>query len=44
MGEAYNNFKMGNIDLLDTSNPNFQDYIGTIDLKKQNILADNLTF
>lgn len=34
MGEAYNNFKMGNIDLLDTSNPNFQDYIGTIGFEK----------
>lgn len=34
MGEAYSNFKMGNIDLLDTSNPNFQDYIGTIGFEK----------
>lgn len=25
---------MGNIDLLDTSNPNFQDYIGTIGFEK----------
>ncbi len=34
MGEAYNNFKMGNIDVLDTSNPNFQEYIGTIGFEK----------
>lgn len=34
MGEAYNSFKMGNIDLLNTSNPNFQEYIGTIGFNK----------
>lgn len=34
MGEAYNNFKMGNVDLLNTSNPNFQEYIGTIGFEK----------
>ncbi len=34
MGEAYNSFKIGNIDLLNTSNPNFQDYIGTIGFNK----------
>ena len=34
MGEAYNGFKIGNIDLINTSNPNFQDYIGTIGFSK----------
>lgn len=34
MGEAYNSFKMGNIDILNTSNPNFQEYIGTIGFNK----------
>lgn len=34
MGEAYNNFKLGNIDLLNTSNSNFQEYIGTIGFNK----------
>lgn len=34
MGEAYNSFKMGNIDVLNTSNPNFQEYIGTIGFNK----------
>ena len=30
MGEVYNAFKIGNIDLIPTSNTNFRDYIGTI--------------
>ena len=34
MGEAYNNFKIGNLDLINTSNANFQDYIGTIGFNK----------
>ena len=34
MGEAYNSFKIGNVDLLNTTNPNFQDYIGTIGFNK----------
>lgn len=34
MGEAYNSFKIGNIDLINTSNPNFQEYIGTIGFNK----------
>ena len=34
MGEAYNAFKIGNIDLLNTSNQNFSDYIGTIGFTK----------
>ena len=34
MGEAFNSFKIGNIDVLNTSNANFQDYIGTIGFNK----------
>ena len=34
MGEAYNAFKIGNIDLLNTSNQNFEEYIGTIGFTK----------
>lgn len=34
MGEAYNSFKIGNTDLINTSNPNFQEYIGTIGVNK----------
>ena len=34
MGEVYNSFKIGNIDLINTSNPNFQEYIGTIGFNK----------
>lgn len=34
MGEAYNSFKIGNIDFINTSNPNFQEYIGTIGFNK----------
>ena len=30
MGEVYNSFKKGDIDLINTSNPDFQEYIGTI--------------
>lgn len=33
-GEAYNGFKIGNLDLLNTSNPNFEEYIGTIGFNK----------
>lgn len=34
MGEAFNSFKIGNIDILNTSNANFQEYIGTIGFNK----------
>ena len=30
VGEMYNSFKMGNVDLISTSNNNLQEYIGTI--------------
>lgn len=34
MGEAFNSFKIGNIDLINTSNANFGEYIGTIGFNK----------
>ena len=30
VGELYNNFKLGNIDFINTTNTNIQEYIGTI--------------
>ena len=30
VGDLYNNFKLGNIDLINTSNTNIQEYVGTI--------------
>ena len=44
MGEAYNSFKIGNIDFLNTSNPNFQEYIGTIGFNKTEYLEREFDF
>lgn len=35
MGEAYNAFKLGNIDILTTQNLNFEEYIGTVGYKTE---------
>lgn len=35
MGEAYNNFKLGNVDLLTTQNTNVEQYIGTMGYNKK---------
>lgn len=35
MGEAYNSFKIGNIDLITTQSINIEDYIGTIGFNKK---------
>lgn len=35
MGEAYNNFKLGNVDFLTTKNTNVEQYIGTIGYNKK---------
>ncbi len=35
MGEAYNNFKLGNVDLLTTQNNNVEEYIGTMGYNKK---------
>ena len=32
VGDLYNNFKLGNIDLINTNNTNIQEYVGTIGL------------
>ncbi len=49
IGELYNNFKLGNIDLINTSNINIQEYIGTMGFnvreykgREYNYLALNL--
>lgn len=44
MGEAYNSFKIGNVDILNTSNPNFQEYIGTIGFNKTDYLGRQFDF
>ena len=36
-GELYNGFKMGNVDLISTSNTNIQEYIGTIGYNQKEI-------
>ena len=35
LGELYNTFKMGNLDVIDTQNSNLQEYIGTIGYAKK---------
>lgn len=35
LGELYNSFKMGNLDVIDTQNSNLQEYIGTIGYAKK---------
>lgn len=35
LGELYNSFKMGNIDVIDTQNSNLQEYIGSIGYAKK---------
>jgi len=35
MGEAYNSFRLGNIDLVHTSNKNYEEYIGSIGYQKK---------
>ena len=42
MGEVYNAFKIGNIDLIPTSNSNFNQYIGTIGFNVKEYLQGNM--
>ena len=35
MGEVYNSFKLGNIDLVHTSNPKYEEYIGSMGYQKK---------
>ena len=44
IGELYNSFKIGNIDLIGTSNDNFQEYIGTIGYSSKEIKGREHTF
>ena len=37
IGELYNSFKIGNLDLISTSNDNLQDYIGSIGYSSKEI-------
>lgn len=37
VGELYNSFKIGNVDIIGTSNINVQDYIGTIGYKQKEV-------
>ena len=39
MGEAYNNFKLGNVDFLTTQNTNVEQYIGTIGYNKKEYIG-----
>lgn len=44
IGELYNSFKMGNLDLISTSNDNLQEYIGTIGYSSKEMKGRNHTF
>lgn len=44
IGELYNSFKIGNIDLIGTSNDNLQEYIGTIGYSSKEIKGREHTF
>ena len=44
IGELYNSFKLGNIDLISTSNDNLQEYIGTIGYSTKEIKGRDHTF
>lgn len=44
MGDAYNSFKIGNIDMLCTSNVNIKDYIGTIGYTNKDYKGRELDF
>lgn len=44
MGEVYNAFKIGNIDLLTTQTINLEDYIGTIGYNKKEYVGNNLDY
>lgn len=39
MGEVYNSFKLGNIDLVHTSNPKYEEYIGSMGYQKKQYLG-----
>lgn len=44
VGELYNSFKLGNIDLISTTNTNLQEYIGTIGYSSKELKGREHTF
>lgn len=44
IGEVYNSFKMGNIDIFTTHNINLQNYIGTMGYEKQEVKGRQLDY
>ena len=44
IGELYNSFKIGNLDLISTSNDNLQEYIGTIGYSSKEMKGRSHTF
>ncbi len=44
IGELYNSFKIGNIDLISTTNENLQDYVGTIGYSSKELKGREHTF
>ena len=44
IGELYNSFKIGNLDLISTSNDNLQEYIGTIGYSKKEMKGREQNF
>lgn len=44
MGEAYNAFKLGNIDMLTTQSLNYEEYIGTVGYKTEGYKGRNYDF
>lgn len=44
MGEAYNDFKIGNIDIINTDNPEYSNYIGTLGYTVRNFYGRNFNF
>ena len=39
VGDLYNNFRLGNIDLINTSNTSIQEYVGTIGINPKEYLG-----
>ena len=42
MGEVYNSFKLGNVDIVNTSKENYTEYVGTMGYKKKRIQRKKL--
>lgn len=44
MGELYNDFKIGNLDIINTENINYSDYIGTLGYTEKRFYGRNFNF